>query len=157
MVLADDGDSRRLREKLELLRNEVGQRQQVTAEKERMTAEMRQLESQLKKIDQGSYLDDLTAKIANVKDAQTTSNVFALVIGISDYSEFPKVIFADRSAMSFAELIRKKYDVQPGNLITLFNEDATGTRINARLKNLLARIGKNDRLPHTAFPLIIDL
>ena len=146
MVLADDGDSRRLREKLELLRNEVGQRQQVTAEKERMTAEMRQLESQLKKIDQGSYLDDLTAKIANVKDAQTTSNVFALVIGISDYSEFPKVIFADRSAMSFAELIRKKYGVQPGNLITLFNEDATGTRINARIKNLLGRIGKNDRL-----------
>jgi hypothetical protein len=111
-----------------------------------MTAEMRQLEAQLKKIDQGAYDDDLSPKIANVKQNQTSSNVYALVIGISDYSEFPKVIFADRSAMSFAELIRKKYGLQSDNLITMVNADATGTRITSRLKNLLARIGKNDRL-----------
>jgi hypothetical protein len=146
LVLANDDESRRLREKLDYLRNEIGQRQQVTAEKERMTAEMRQLEAQLKKIDQGVYDDDLSPKIANVKQNQTTSNVYALVIGISDYSEFPKVIFADRSAMSFAELIRKKYGLQSDNLITMVNADATGTRITSRLKNLLARIGKNDRL-----------
>ena len=146
LVLANDDESRRLREKLEYLRNEIGQRQQVTAEKERMTTEMRQLEAQLKKIDQGSYDDDLSSKIANVKTSQPVSNVYALVIGISDYSEFPKVIFADRSALSFAELIRKKYGVHPENLITMVNADATGTRINSRLKNLLARIGKNDRL-----------
>jgi hypothetical protein len=146
LVLANDDESRRLREKLDYLRNEIGQRQQVTAEKERMTAEMRQLEAQLKKIDQGAYDDDLSPKIANVKQNQTSSNVSALVIGISDYSEFPKVIFADRSAMSFAELIRKKYGLQSDNLITMVNADATGTRITSRLKNLLARIGKNDRL-----------
>ncbi len=146
LVLADDVDSRRLREKLEFLRNEIGQRQQVTAEKERMTAEMRQLEAQLKKIDQGSFDDDLSPKIAETKETTSASNVYALVIGISDYSEFPKVIFADRSAESFAELLRKKYGLQQGNLITLINEEATGTRINARLKNLLGRISKNDRL-----------
>ena len=146
LVLADDGESRRLREKLEYLRNEIGQRQQVTAEKERMTAEMRQLETQLKKIDQGSYDDDLSSKIANVKEGQVSSNVYALVIGISDYSDFPKVIFADRSALSFAELIRKKYGIQQGHLITMVNEDATGTRINSKLKILLGRLGKNDKL-----------
>jgi hypothetical protein len=68
------------------------------------------------------------------------------VIGISDYSDFPKVIFADRSALSFAELIRKKYGIQQGNLITMVNEDATGTRINSKLKILLGRLGKNDKL-----------
>jgi hypothetical protein len=146
LVLANDDESRRLREKLDLLRNEIGQRQQVTAEKERMTSEMRQLEAQLKKIDEGAYNDDLSPKIANVKESQVTSNVYALVIGISDYTDFPKVIFADRSAMSFAELVRKKYGVLPGNLITMINEDATGTRINSKLKILLSRIGKNDRL-----------
>ncbi len=144
--LKEDPESRRLRERLEALRSEVRKKQEASSEKERLNEEIKRLESRLKKFDDGDYKDDLQERIAKLPAVTGKSNTYAIIVGITDYAELPKVAFADRSASSFAELLRRQYGVTPERMITLVNEEATGVRLMSRLRSMSARLTKNDRL-----------
>ena len=146
MVLADDIESRKLRERLEELRDDVRQRQQVSAEKERLNEEIRQLEARLKTMDQGEFKDDLADVIAKISPARVTGNTYAIVIGIADYDELPRVTFADRSAKSFADLIRRQFGIPPERMVSLINDEATGVRMMTRLRTVVGRLTNKDRL-----------
>ncbi|CAM8630698.1 Caspase domain containing protein [Oxalobacteraceae bacterium] len=146
LVLADDIESRKLRERLEELRDDVRQRQQVSAEKERLNEEIRQLESRLKTMDEGEYKDDLSDIIAKIPAAPVVGNTYAVVIGIASYDDLPRVAFADRSARSFAELVRKQFGIPPDQMISLINDDATGVRMMTRLRSMAGRLTNKDRL-----------
>lgn len=146
LELADDEESRKLRERLEQLRTDVRQRQQMSEEKERINSEIRQLESRLRSMDQGDYNDDLGEIVAKIPAAQASGNTYAVVIGIADYDELPRVTFADRSAKTFAELVRRQYGVAPERMVTLLNDDATGVRMMTRLRAVAARLTAKDRL-----------
>ena len=146
MVLDDDFESRRLRERLEELRDDVRQRQQVSAEKERLNEEIRQLESRLKTMDQGEFKDDLVEVIGKISPARGAGNTYAVVIGIADYDELPRVTFADRSAKSFADLIRRQFGIPPEHMISLINDEATGVRMMTRLRSMVGRLTNKDRL-----------
>jgi hypothetical protein len=144
--LKEDPESRRLRKRLESLRSDMRQKQETSSEKERLNEEIKRLEARLKKFDDGDFTDDLQDHIAKLPAAAGKTNTYAIVIGISDYAELPKVTFADRSANSFAELVRRQYGVTPDHMVTLINEEATGVRLMARLRSMSARLTKNDRL-----------
>lgn len=146
LVLADDIESRRLRERLEELRDEVRQRQQVSAEKERLNEEIRRLEGRLKTMDQGDFKDDLSEVIAKISPARATGNTYAVVIGIADYDELPRVTFADRSATTFASLLRKQFGIPSERMVSLINDEATGVRMMARLRAMVGRLTNKDRL-----------
>jgi Caspase domain len=146
LVLTDDIESRKLRERLEELRDDVRQRQQVSAEKERLNEEIRQLETRLKTMDEGDYKDDLSDVIAKIPSAPVTGNTYAVVVGIASYDDLPRVAFADRSARSFAELVRKQFGIPPDQMISLINDDATGVRMMTRLRSMAGRLTNKDRL-----------
>ena len=146
LVLADDIESRKLRERLEELRDDVRQRQQVSAEKERLNEEIRQLETRLKTMDEGEYKDDLSDVIAKIPAAPIAGNTYAVVVGIASYDDLPRVAFADRSARSFAELVRKQFGIPPDQMISLINDDATGVRMMTRLRSMAGRLTNKDRL-----------
>ncbi len=146
LVLADDIESRKLRERLDELRDDVRQRQQVSAEKERLNEEIRQLETRLKTMDEGEYKDDLGDVIAKIPPAPVAGNTYAIVIGIASYDDLPRVAFADRSARSFAELVRKQFGIPPDQMISLINDDATGVRMMTRLRSMAGRLTNKDRL-----------
>ncbi len=146
LVLTDDIESRKLRERLEELRDDVRQRQQVSAEKERLNEEIRQLEARLKTMDQGDFKDDLVDAIAKVSPARVAGNTYAVVIGIADYDELPRVTFADRSAKSFADLIRRQFGIPPEHMMSLINDEATGVRMMTRLRSMVGRLTNKDRL-----------
>ncbi|MCE2859030.1 MAG: caspase family protein [Oxalobacteraceae bacterium] len=146
LVPSDDIESRKLRERLDELRDDVRQRQQASAEKERLNEEIRQLETRLKTMDQGDFKDDLTDVIAKISPAQVTGNTYAVVIGIADYDELPRVTFADRSAKSFADLLRKQFGIPPEHLVSLMNDEATGVRMMTRLRAMVGRMTNKDRL-----------
>jgi uncharacterized caspase-like protein len=146
LVLTDDIESRKLRERLDELRDDVRQRQQVSAEKERLNEEIRQLEARLKTMDQGDFKDDLVDAIAKVSPARVAGNTYAVVIGIADYDELPRVTFADRSAKSFADLIRRQFGIPPEHMMSLINDEATGVRMMTRLRSMVGRLTNKDRL-----------
>ncbi len=146
LVLADDVESRKLRERLEELRDDVRQRQQVSAEKERLNEEIRQLEARLKTMDQGEFNDDLAEVIAKILPVRAIGNTFAVVIGIADYEELPRVTFADRSAKNFADLIRRQFGIPPEHMVSLINDEATGVRMMTRLRTVVGRLTHKDRL-----------
>lgn len=146
LVLADDVESRKLRERLEELRDEVRQRQQVSAEKERLNDEIRKLEARLKTMDQGEFKDDLAEVIAKIQPGRTSGNTYAVVIGIAEYDELPRVTFADRSASSFAALLRKQFGIPPERMVSLINDEATGVRMMTRLRAMVSRLTSKDRL-----------
>ncbi len=146
LVLADDLESRKLRERLEELRDDVRQRQQVSAEKERLNEEIRQLETRLKTMDQGEFKDDLADVIAKVAPARAIGNTYAVVIGIADYDELPRVTFADRSASTFAALLSKQFGIPPDRMVSLINDEATGVRMMTRLRSMVGRLTNKDRL-----------
>lgn len=146
IALTEDPESQQLRLRLESLRSNLQQRQQVTAERERLTSEIRDLESRLKRIDEGDFSDDLEVKIKSIKITPARSNVHAIIIGISSYSELPRVIFADRSARSFSEAIKRRFGIPNDQIVTMINEEATGTRLLARIRSIANKMGPNDQL-----------
>jgi hypothetical protein len=146
LVLTDDIESRKLREKLEELRDDVRQRQQVSAEKERLNEEIRQLEARLKTMDEGDYKDDLSEVIAKLPAAPVSGNTYAVIVGIASYDDLPRVAFADRSARSFAELLRKQFGIPPDHMVSLINDEATGVRMMTRLRSIAGRLTNKDRL-----------
>jgi len=145
LVLSEDPEAARMRERLGKLRQDISEKQSST-EKDRMRDEIRALEGQLKKMTEGDFVDDLKPLIAGLPARPANSNVLAMVTGIAEYAELPSVSFADRSAQSFSELIQRQYGITPANLTLLTNQEATGVRWMGRLQAIAKRATENDRL-----------
>jgi len=145
LVLNEDPEAARMRERLSKLRQDISEKQSST-EKDRMRDEIRALEGQLKKMTEGDFVDDLKPLIAGLPARPANGNVLAMVTGIAEYAELPSVSFADRSAQSFSELIQRQYGITPANLTLLTNQDATGVRWMGRLQAIARRATENDKL-----------
>lgn len=143
--VTSDPESRRLLEELKRLRATLQQRQ-GDSERLRLVQEIRNLEGELKRIDEGNFTDDIRPVIDNLATVTPRENLHAVVIGITNYSELPNVIFADRSARAFADTIRKRFGVPTNQITMLLNEEATGTRLLARLQSISSRLGPQDKL-----------
>lgn len=143
--LSTDPDISKLRQRLESLRSELIQKQQ-NSDKDLINNEIKSLESKLKAIDEGSFNDDLKDIISKPSTTTVNNNINAIVVGISDYYELPKVIFADRSADAFATVLQKQYGVPEKNIALIKNEQATGFRLLERIRKVAERTGEGQKL-----------
>ena len=143
--LSTDPDISKLRQRLESLRSELIQKQQ-NSDKDLINNEIKSLESKLKAIDEGSFNDDLKDLIAKPSASMVNNNITAIVVGISDYYELPKVIFADRSADAFAMVLQKQYGVPEKNIVLIKNEQATGFRLLERIRKVAERASEGQKL-----------
>ena len=142
-----DPETERLRAQLESLRESLYVRKQVESERESLTLEIKRLEQQLNEIGQGEFEDDIQELLlANPKPSLEDPNLHVVVVGVDLYSEFPRVVFADRSARSFAEVVSTKFGAPVSQVISLINEDATGVRILSRLRSVASRLDRKDKL-----------
>ena len=74
---------------------------------------------------------------------------WAVVVGIDDYSAWPKLRYAVNDASSMKDLLIRRYRFQPENVIFLPNREATRQNILAALTDRLgdpARISREDRV-----------
>jgi peptidoglycan/xylan/chitin deacetylase (PgdA/CDA1 family)/uncharacterized caspase-like protein len=74
---------------------------------------------------------------------------WAVVIGINDYQNWPKLRYCVNDANSIEEILINKYGFKKSNIIKLLNEEATRERIVLALGDQLAnpnKINKDDRV-----------
>jgi uncharacterized caspase-like protein/peptidoglycan/xylan/chitin deacetylase (PgdA/CDA1 family) len=73
---------------------------------------------------------------------------WAIVIGIDDYTKWPKLQYAVRDAQAIRETLIQKFSFAPDHVVSLTNKEATRTGILAAFHDKLAHAGmkKNDRL-----------
>ena len=76
------------------------------------------------------------------------SDSWAIVIGIDDYTKWPKLQYAARDAQAIRETLIQKFSFAPDHVVSLSNKEATRTGILAAFHDKLAHSGmkKNDRL-----------
>ncbi|MBI4690499.1 MAG: caspase family protein [Nitrospirae bacterium] len=90
--------------------------------------------------------DLLLDVIKKVSPAPVDKNRWAMIIGIEKYRETTDALFAERDAKLMEMFFSKVYGVPKANIISLINEQATGTTLKDYIENKLHRIGTNDTL-----------
>ena len=75
-----------------------------------------------------------------------TSKNYLLVFGIDQYAVWPKLNNAVGDANAIAEVLKKKYNFKAENTTILTNEMATKQGMIDEFKNIIEKIGPNDRL-----------
>lgn len=75
-----------------------------------------------------------------------TSKNYLLVFGIDQYAVWPKLNNAVSDANAIAEVLKKKYNFKAENTTILTNEMATKQGMIDEFKNIIEKIGPNDRL-----------
>ena len=143
--LSKDPEIAKLHERLDSLRNELIEKQQIS-DKDIINNEIKSLESKLKTINEGSFNDDLKDLFSKPSSTTVNNNISAIVVGIADYYELPKVIFADRSADAFATLLNKQFGVPDKNILLIKNEQATGFRLIERIRKAAERSTEGQKL-----------
>lgn len=93
-------------------------------------------------IGDGTKLDVLISK----KNSKINYNDFALVIGISKYTNEPNVNYADNSAKSFQLLAQKVLGIPKENIIYLTNEQATSGQIKSNIELISQLLEKDSTL-----------
>jgi hypothetical protein len=69
-----------------------------------------------------------------------------LVIGINEYSSYKHLKNAVKDAIDFSALMINDFGFKPGNVISLFDQNATADSIYSALSYLANKLGENDRL-----------
>ena len=89
--------------------------------------------------------DDLSKLLSTLKTKNVSPNFYVFAVGIENYLDVSKVPFANTTATRFADLFGL-LGVPKENIILLTDADATNGRIRGRLKTLLNRLDKKDKI-----------
>ena len=135
-----------LRNKLINLKKELDDKRNSLNQKKELEIEIAKIQDKLKSIEIGNFSDDLSDSIDNLQSANPNSNLFAIFIGISNYSDMPPVNFADRSAVAVSTFFKKKYGIPSSNVVLLLDENATARRIESRIRTMVKRMNEDDIL-----------
>ncbi len=87
--------------------------------------------------------------VAEEKPKPLYGNSWAVVIGINDYTHWPKLRYAVNDARSVAELLRTRLGFPAANVIELYDAEATRERIVQLLGDQLSdpkKVGPEDRV-----------
>jgi peptidoglycan/xylan/chitin deacetylase (PgdA/CDA1 family)/uncharacterized caspase-like protein len=74
---------------------------------------------------------------------------WAVVIGIDEYTQWPRLSYAGNDARGIRDLLIKKYSFKPENVTTLLNQEATRDRILSAIGDTLAdpaKVSREDRV-----------
>jgi roadblock/LC7 domain-containing protein len=136
--------------KLAKLQIEVMNKERAETQRLARESETKRLNERLAQLNATAFApefdDDLAALLAKTSKAKPDPHLHVLVVGITDYADVPDVPFADRSALAFADLAKTALGARPENIITLTNAEATAGRLRGRLRVLLNRLGREDRV-----------
>jgi protein O-mannosyl-transferase len=78
---------------------------------------------------------------------QFQGNIHALIIGISDYANYPDLQYADRDALAFRSLLLSDvFSADSNRVVLLLNEQATQNRVYEALMNLVSFVQEGDRV-----------
>jgi WD40 repeat protein len=86
------------------------------------------------------------SKDDEVLDIDYTSKNYLLAIGIDNYSDWPPLKNAVNDAMSFQDVLKKKYNFKEENITIITNEKATKQKIIEGFKSIIEKVGPNDKL-----------
>ena len=89
---------------------------------------------------------ELARKVTALAATKGSPNHYLLAIGIESYKAAAAVPFAENSVKIISQLLAKKYGILERNQVVLFGNAATGQAIQGHLRNLTARMGKDDTL-----------
>lgn len=84
--------------------------------------------------------DVLSKNLRSIVPGTVKKTNFLFVIGVSEYDELPMIPYSRESASMFAQVMQRKMGVPKDNVWTLYDEQATGTRIYSRFNDMLNRI-----------------
>jgi hypothetical protein len=70
----------------------------------------------------------------------------ALIIGINDYKQWPRLKFAEKDATEVRQLLVDQYGFAPDRVVTLIGADATREGILRALRRKMESLGENDNL-----------
>lgn len=137
LALNIDPEIRKLKQQLVTAQSGANQQRIVTLQQE-----IAQLEQRWQK----SFDDDLPKLLAHTTPVAENPHHYALIIGIGQYAQTHNVEFADRSAKLFAQIAQRLLGVPSDHLITLYNEEATGSTIKTRIRFLGEQLTSKDKL-----------
>jgi hypothetical protein len=109
---------------------------------DRLNQDIAQFESSL----QEYFDDDLPGLLEESQLVASVATNHAIVVGINQYAHTARVEFADRSAELFAKIAEHRLGVPEENIITLLNENATGSNIKTRINFIARNLGPSDKL-----------
>ena len=84
--------------------------------------------------------DVLAGAVRNLVPGKVKKTNFLFVVGVSHYDDLPDVPYSTKSAAIFAQAVQRKMGVPKDNTYTLYDGQATGTRIYSRLTDMANRI-----------------
>jgi hypothetical protein len=88
--------------------------------------------------------NDLEKLQNSTKKVSEDSHKWALVIGIQKYRYSADISHASRSATRFSKVLNHALGVPKSNIYAIMDEDATGTIIKRRIKQMLHKVKKGD-------------
>jgi WD40 repeat protein len=86
------------------------------------------------------------SKDDEVLDIDYTSKNYLLAIGIDNYAYWPQLKNAVNDAISFQEVLNKKYNFKEENITIITNEKATKQNMIEAFKKVIEKVGPNDKL-----------
>ncbi len=86
------------------------------------------------------------AGVSNEATVSATGKVYALVVGISDYKELPKLKYADIDAKTFAGYLKAVSGADTNNIKLLTNADANRVNLITQLMSIKKSAGRGDKV-----------
>ncbi|MEA3522110.1 MAG: caspase family protein [Campylobacterota bacterium] len=120
-------------------------KKQSLARKEQLKTQKLALEAQIALLeDTKGGVDDISQYLSNAKGLQTDSKKWLFIIGIENYEYTDPVAYSSNSAKQFKKVMQKRLGIAENHTRTLINRDATGSKIDYTLKDMLRRVKKED-------------
>ena len=93
-----------------------------------------------------SYKDDIPALLKKMRGHPVDKSRWLLVIGAEKYRSTDDILYAERSAKLFTEAAVRALGVRKGNVVALYNEQATGGGIKHETRRLLENVREGDTI-----------
>ena len=88
--------------------------------------------------------DDIPDLLSTIKAHETSYKKWLFIIGIENYEYTNPVIYSENSAKSFLEVMSKRLGIPEKNTRILINQDATSSKVNYKLRDMLRKVQKGD-------------
>ena len=120
-------------------------KKQSLAKKEQLQKQKLALEAQIALLeDAKGGIDDISKYLSKTSQHKTDPKKWLFIIGIENYEYTDPVAYSSNSAKQFQKVMQKRLGISENHTRTLINRDATGSKIDYKLKDMLRRVKKGD-------------
>ena len=120
-------------------------KKQSLARKKQLETQKSALEAQIALLeDTKGGIDDIAHYLAKAKKDKIDPKKWLFIIGIENYEYTDPVAYSSHSAKEFKKVMQKRLGISSKHTRILINRDATGSKIDYQLKDMLRRVKKGD-------------